>query len=123
MTRSSDTKSSLLLIVDDWEALERYEERFASGFDELEACPMPKEGLLRARDRSWSVILLDLTLEDVTPREAMAFLKSDSRTSTVPLVVVGSSEELLDLELLPSDRKVFRPFDWRILAEVVAELR
>ena len=33
--------SSLLLIVDDWEALERYEERLSSHFTELEACPMP----------------------------------------------------------------------------------
>lgn len=108
---------ALLLIVDDWEALERYEDRLSAHFSEVEACPMAKEGLERARERHWDRILIDLVLEDVTPAEAVARLKKDPRSSRVPLVVVGAAEELADLHLDFPDRRVHRPFEWAALVE------
>jgi hypothetical protein len=112
MIGKSGKGSSLLMIVDDWEALERYEERLSPGFSAVEGWPMAKEGLARARECSWGAILLDLVFEDVTPAEAVAVLKQDPLTSGVPLIVVGSREELEGLSLHERDQRVFRPFEW-----------
>jgi CheY-like chemotaxis protein len=106
------------MIVDDWEALERYEERLASRFSEAEGWPMAKEGLERARERRWGMILLDLTFEDVTPCDAVASLKQDPRTSEVPLLVVGAREELEVLPLSARDQRIYRPFEWRDLEQL-----
>jgi len=109
---SNGRDSSLLMIVDDWEALERYEERLSSRFSDVEGWPMAKEGLGRARERHWGMILLDLVFEDVTPVEAVATLKQDPLTSEVPLLVVGSREELEHLPLSKRDQRIYRPFEW-----------
>jgi CheY-like chemotaxis protein len=110
--------SSLLMIVDDWEALERYEERLSASFTEAEGWPMAKEGLERARERRWGMILLDLVFEDVTPGEAVAALKRDPQTSGVPLVVVGSRDELEPLALSDRDQRIHRPFEWSDLEQL-----
>ncbi len=122
MTRSGDTKHSLLLIVDDWEALERYEERLSPRFTMVEGWPMAKEGLHRAREGGWSAILLDLVFEDVTPAEAVTILKQDPLTSGVPLIVIGSREELERLPLAERDQRIFRPFQWPQLEGVCSAL-
>lgn len=110
---------NLLLIVDDWEALERYEEKLSPLASEIEACPMPREGLARAWEKPWSAILLDLVLEDVTPQEALDQLKSHPLTESVPLVVVGSPEELEGLRLSERDLAMARPFEWEVLGSAL----
>jgi len=116
--------SSVLLIVDDWEALERYEERLASISTEIEACPLSKEGLRRSGAQEWDWVLLDLTSEDLTLEEACRgrLAQNSSRW-----FLVGSEEEfsrLRSLELVrPQDGTLTRPFDWQnLLSQLVAGL-
>ena len=111
--------SSLLLIVDDWEALERYEEKLQPYFDEIEACPMPKEGIERAWEKPWSQILLDLVLEDMTPAEAVGALRGNPLTEPTPLVLVGDTAELESIALREKDLKITRPFEWSALIQQV----
>jgi DNA-binding NtrC family response regulator len=75
-----------LLIVDDWEALERYEEMLSADF-EVECAPFFSTGLEFLQSKTVDVILLDLTVEHVSQEEGQALLESMDLKSS--LVVVG----------------------------------
>lgn len=101
------TKRKLLLIVDDWELLERYEERLSSGFAVL-CAPLGSEGIRMAREDRPDAIVLNLTFENMTVAEACALLRADPLTSRIPILAVGDggdgpdrwTDETISLELV-----------------------
>lgn len=109
MSNPTGMGRSILLIVDDWEALERYEEKLSPHFGECEACPLGRLGLERARERGWDVILFDLTSEDLTPDEARAELGQKPAAGRPRVIWVGGLGEEGCEEVQSS---LQRPFAW-----------
>ena len=94
-------KRPCVLIVDDY-PLARAMYRVTlehSGFDVIEAAD-GVEALLRVRDIVPDLILMDLSMPLMDGWEATRYLKSDSRTASVPILVLsahgraGSAEEI-----------------------------
>ncbi len=112
-------RAKLLLVVDDWEALERYEDRLSPHFGETEAWPLGSEGLRRATEEAFDLILIDLTLEDLTPQEAQARLMSQPARGEPRVIYVGEPSELSGITEGGRVSKVLRPFDWAGLQERV----
>lgn len=81
-------KPKLLLIVDNWELLERYEERFSEAFEVL-CAPLGVEGIRIAREESPDVILLNLVFENVTNEELCMALHADPATREIPIAAIG----------------------------------
>ncbi len=111
---------SLLIIADDWEALERYEERLSQVFSCVEAWPMGGEGLNRATEQKFDCIVLDLVLEDLTPREAAERLSVSPPMGSPRMIYVGEPSDLQGILDGPRITKLVRPFDWSRLIEVTA---
>jgi DNA-binding response OmpR family regulator len=111
MSNPTRMGSSILLVVDDWEALERYEEKLSRQFGECEACPLGRLGLERARERNWDVILFDLTSEDLTPDEARAELGKKPAAGHPRVIWVGGPED--------AHPDLKRPFRWEDLIGLV----
>src|SRR4051794_21802056 len=82
------TVMRLLLIVDDWEALERYENELAGHFELLSA-PFGEMGIDLAREEKPDLLFVDLTFEDMTPAEARKALTDDEMTARIPAIIVG----------------------------------
>jgi CheY-like chemotaxis protein len=92
---------NLLIIVDDWEALEVYENILGAHF-KIHSSPFGSEGIRLAQE--WSSheplgrVLIDLTFEDMHASEACEQLRKDPRTQKIPLtVILNEGEELLEL--------------------------
>ena len=104
----------LLLVVDDWEALEVYETRLGVMF-EVHCAAFGSEGVRMAKELRPDRVLIDLTLEDMTPSEACQQLRSSPETRSVPLtLVLNVDEPTPELEgLFPrsGDRVVQRPYE------------
>lgn len=114
-------KKSILLIVDDWEAQERFEEFFHKHGYDVTCAPFAKTGLeiIRKTELHFDVILVDLCFEDVSPLE---FLKSYTkiRKQKHPELLVILEESPHDIAemkklLLARERLIPRPFQWNDL--------
>lgn len=71
------------------------------------------------------VILLDLKLPKVSGLEVLEKLKSDARTRAIPVVVMTSSAEDLDLQecyRLGVNSYVVKPVEFEAFSKVVADL-
>jgi CheY-like chemotaxis protein len=82
------TKRKVLLVIDDWELLERYEDAFSREFEIL-CAPFGPEGIALARSERPGLILLNLAFEMMTNEEAQSLLQSDPVTQKIPVLVVG----------------------------------
>ncbi len=105
----------VLLIVDDWEALEVYENRFArAGFD-VHGASFGAYGIDQAVELRPDHIFIDLTFEDMHAQEACAELRQREDTRQIPITVVlnaGEAELTLPGRFpLVGDRVLRRPFD------------
>ncbi len=112
----------LLVVVDDWEALEVYETRLEPFF-EVRGAPFGSEGLRLAQEERPDRILLDLTFEDMHAQEACEKLRAIPGMRTVPLtIILNEGEEKFELAgafPLPGDHVLHRPYD---LNELIALL-
>ena len=84
-------RPKLLLIADDWEANERYEERLAPHFELLSAL-FGSDGVRMAAEEQPDLILLDLTMEDMTPEEGCAALDANATSRIIPRVVISDGD-------------------------------
>ena len=117
---------NLLIVVDDWEALDVYEELLGSKFS-LVSAPFGSEGVRMARDlsneRRPDRILLDLTLEDMHASEACEKLRAREETRTIPVTVVLNAEEPAferpGVFPLPGDQLLRRPYQPAQLVELL----
>lgn len=82
-------RPKILLVVDDWELLERYEESFSADADVL-CAPLGPEGIRLARSTPPDLILLNLTFENMTTEEACLALRAKPETRSIPVVAVGT---------------------------------
>lgn len=112
--------TELLLIVDDWEALEVYENRLSPHFH-LRSASFGSDGVRMALEFQPDRIFLDLTFEDMSTSEACLALRASSATRSIPITLVLSRDEkTLDLAgvfPLPGDRSVQRPYPFSELLE------
>ena len=72
-----------------------------------------------------SLILLDLKLPKVSGLEVLEKLRSDSRTQTLPIVVLSSSDEERDIEqsyLLGANSYIRKPVDFEEFIDSVRQL-
>ena len=113
----------LLIVADDWEALEVYETKLAPHF-EVSAAPFGSEGIRMARNLRPDRILIDLTLDEMHAAEACEKLRAQPETSAIPLTVVLNEGEapLGQTGVFPKkgDQRIHRPFDF---ASLIQELK
>ncbi len=86
-----------------------------------------QDGLRLAIDRTPSLVLLDLMLPDVSGAQVCRTLKSDPRTSTIPVIMLTArgeeSDHIVGFEL-GADDYVTKPFSVReLLLRIAAILR
>jgi uncharacterized protein (DUF924 family) len=114
----------LLAICDDWEKLERYEERLKPWFEVTDA-PFGSTGLEIARERAsqFDQVVIDLGFEDMTEAEAHTRLRSEPATARLPAVFVLDASAPLPQGWNPAlDRAFRRPFAFdELLASLLAE--
>ncbi len=113
-------RGSLLIVADDWEALERYEEQLSKAFSHVEAWPLGAAGLRRATEQRFDCIVLDLVLEDLSMKEAAAQLQSAPPVGAPRVVYIGEPADLSGILDGPGTVKLSRPFDWAELIKVTA---
>jgi CheY-like chemotaxis protein len=97
-------KKKLLAIVDDWERLERYEERLHVLFD-FHSSPFGGHGIELAVIERPDVILLDLEFEDMNAEEALSLIRAQDSLRNIPVVVI-SGVEILGEEVCFLERPV-----------------
>ena len=108
-------KPRLLLIVDNWELLERYDERFSTGFDVL-CAPLGSEGIRMAREEAPDFVFLNLSFENMTNEEACATLRADPLTRELPIVAAGANGH-------GPDRWLKEPISIETLLEALTSLK
>lgn len=118
--KKNGTQKLLLLIVDDWEALEVYENRLSSHFS-LRSASFGSEGVRMAAELRPDRIFLDLTFEDMNADEACHALRASSATQSIPITLVLSQDEK-SLEIpgifpRSGDHSVRRPYPFAELLE------
>jgi two-component system, cell cycle response regulator DivK len=91
MTPRSTRRKQLVLLVDDYvDAREMYAKYLLfSGFDVVHAST-GVEAIDRARERQPDVILMDLSLPIMDGWQATRMLKTDPKTSTIPVLALTS---------------------------------
>jgi len=117
-------QKKLLIVADDWEALEVYETRLQEFF-EIHAAPFGSIGLQAALEFKPDVILVDLVFEDMHGEELYAQLRSHEHTQKIPITLILNQEEVNRAQskshVDPSFfRRLLRPFDFE---DLIAELK
>jgi DNA-binding response OmpR family regulator len=87
----------LLLIVDDWERLERLEERLMPDY-EVFCAPFGSEGLRLADEELPHVIVIDLSFEDMTVEEVHAKILERHHLKHVKIYDLPQGDKRLSLE-------------------------
>jgi two-component system phosphate regulon response regulator PhoB len=120
-------KGTVLMIDDERDLIElvRYNLE-KEGFEVLGAAD-GESGLAAARQRRPDVVLIDIMLPGIDGLEVCRSLRSDTRTSTIPVIMLtakaGESDRVVGLEM-GSDDYVTKPFSPRELgARIKAVLR
>jgi len=85
-------KNKLLIVADDWEALEVYENRLSSDFNVITAA-FGKEGVKAAKEKIPDVIFVDLVFEDMHASEFCTLLRAEEKTANIPILVVLNKDE------------------------------
>ncbi|MCM0606182.1 MAG: hypothetical protein KA715_08840 [Xanthomonadaceae bacterium] len=113
-------KKSILLIVDDWEAHERYEDFFTKHFH-VTCAPFAKTGfeLIQNSELQFEIILVDLSFEDVSPLEFLQRYSKIRKHKHPKLLVIldEGGHDIREMKLLLSQNEhlIPRPFQWSAL--------
>jgi len=113
----------LVLIVDDNEMNVRLARDVLgfSGFRTMEAST-GADAIRLATERRPDVVLMDIRLPDMDGTEALAYLRADPRTATIPLVALTSFAMMGDRERLLAagfDGYLEKPISVRLLPDQV----
>jgi DNA-binding response OmpR family regulator len=98
----------IVLIVDDWERLERIEDRLRVRF-EVFGAPFGAMGVQVAVDETPDLILIDLEFEDMNEEEALALIRAQKSLQKVPVFVISNSQSLGVRNTSPATRILKRP--------------
>jgi DNA-binding response OmpR family regulator len=83
----------IVVIVDDWERLERIEDRLRIRF-EVFGAPFGSMGVQLAVDENPDLIFIDLEFEDMNEEEALALIRAQKALQNTPVLIVSHSETL-----------------------------
>ena len=115
--------SEILLVEDDAEMRETLATLLHENHIQVTSAAGAREGLTRARERQFDLILLDLGLPDLNGFEALRRLKEEPLTESVPVIVLtawdSANDKLRGFELGAVDY-VTKPFE---AAELRARVR
>jgi CheY-like chemotaxis protein len=114
----------LVLLVDDDASIRRIGELSLSAIGKLEVilAASGDEALLRARESSPDVILLDVTMPGLSGVETFEQLRGDPRTRAIPIVYLtarSGSEEAKRYAALGAAGVIAKPFDPMTLASTL----
>jgi CheY-like chemotaxis protein len=84
-------KKKLLAIVDNWERLERYEDRLHSLFD-FHSSPFGGHGVEVAVEQKPDMILIDLEFEDMNENEALRLIRAQDSLQNAQVILVTNAE-------------------------------
>jgi CheY-like chemotaxis protein len=106
--RVSVLVNPLVLLVDDCQdTREMYAEVLSPSFDVVQAST-GQEALLKASEHRPSAIVMDMMLPDLNGKDAIASLRRNPRTQSIPVVVVSGFSEPA-LESPPWDAYLVKP--------------
>ena len=121
------TKQKILIIDDEEDILELIRYNLAREGYTVEVVTSGEEALARARSEMPDLIVLDLMLPGLDGLEVCKLLKSDGRTSHIPIIMLTAKGEDADIVTgfeLGADDYVTKPFSPRVLtARIRAALR
>lgn len=120
-------KERILVIEDDEDILELLRHHLGKEGYTVETCEAGEAGLNRAKDQPPHLLLLDLMLPDLDGLQVLKSLRSDSRTSFLPVVILTAKGEESDIITgleLGADDYITKPFSPKVLlARIRAVLR
>ena len=126
MTQMPDPSSATILIVDDDNDILKLLEEYVSliGDYRVILASSGREALEKVKVNSPDLILLDIMMEGMDGTEVCQLLKSNERTSHIPVIaatVIQKFQHVQYEEIMDSgvDGYVEKPFDYRTLEETI----
>lgn len=120
-------KANILVIEDEEDILELVRYNLAKEGYEVICATTGEEGLVVARSKLPTLVVLDLMLPGVDGLEVCRLLKTDPKTRDIPIVILTARSEEADIVAgleLGADDYITKPFSPRVLvARVRAVLR
>ncbi len=125
MPITKELKDQTILIIEDNIELRNYlVQRFSSSYNIFEAESV-KSGITKAHDEIPDIIICDLMLKKESGYDIIRTLKSDIRSSHIPIIVLTAKadidERIMGIKL-GADDYITKPFNFNLLAERVNTL-
>lgn len=92
------TKKNILIIEDDEFFRELVSKELASAGFAVSAAVDGKKGLEKVQSSKPDLVLLDLLLPNVDGFEVLATLKKDSKTASIPVIILSNLDSKEDIE-------------------------
>ena len=109
----------ILVIEDDHAAAHLLQSHLASAGYEVVLCDHPQRALEMAAELQPSAVTMDVLMKPVSGWEVLPSLKSDPRTSRIPVIVVTVVDQPTTGALLGADEYVVKPVDKATLLAAV----
>ena len=122
----ADPKFHILLVEDEPVIRELVRSMLSDSEVAVECADSGTEGLKQARSRDFQLILMDIVLPQMDGITVCRMLKSDPRTSSIPLYMLTAKNKKVDLEMATragADGYINKPFRGSELLDLVARLR
>ena len=111
--------SRILVVEDDSSAAQLLETQLASAGYVATVCREPQHALELAAELQPSAITIDIVMKPINGWELLSNLKSDSRTSQIPVIVVTIVDQPSTGALLGADEYIVKPVDKTTLLSAV----
>ncbi|MGB8543674.1 MAG: PAS domain S-box protein [Candidatus Acidiferrales bacterium] len=115
----SDESPKILVVEDDFAAAHVIQSHLNSAGYEAMVCADPQRALELAADLQPSAITLDVIMKPVGGWEILTKLKTDARTSAIPVIIVSIVDQPSTGALLGADEYLVKPVDKRTLLAAV----
>lgn len=118
-------KKKILTVDDEVDIVKGMEVRLKfAGYDVITAYD-GLEALNKARSEKPDLIILDLMLPKLDGLKVCALLKSDTRYSRIPIIILTAKAQESDIKLgkeVKADLYLTKPFDIKVLLDNIKEL-
>jgi DNA-binding response OmpR family regulator len=115
----------ILLVEDEKDLVETLSFRLKSSNYEVLKAYDGQEGLEKARKEKPDLIILDLMLPKMDGYKVCGLLKSDSRYSKIPIIILTARAQESDKKMgedMGADAFITKPFDAQVLLDKISEL-
>ncbi len=122
----AEPKFNILLVEDEPVIRELVRNMLSDSEVAVECAGSGTEGLKLARSRDFQLILMDIVLPQMDGITVCRMLKSDPRTSPIPLYMLTAKNKKVDVEMATragADGYINKPFRGAELMDLVAKLR